>query len=323
MRRFVWHIMMLIAGISGAAAQTDTQLTQHWALPSYYNPAAAGASDLLRIGLAGRLQWVGIEGAPKSALLAADAPLPVGKHTIGAGVTAQLEKVGLFSNLNAGIQGAWQIKLGKGRLAAGIQLGYYSLRFEGSKVILPDGGEITEGTEAMRDAAGSAFDLGIGLQFSLKNFYVGISAMHLLKPSVRFDASQGSESSTEAYEYETEIGRTLYFCAGGNIPLANSLFELHPSMLLAGDLKTFRGEAALRVAYRKLIVAGAGYRWKDAVSVMLGMQFRNFFVGYAYDIPLSAVARAGSGSHEIVAGYSMKLNLGRKHKYPQRSIRLM
>lgn len=323
MRRIICHILFLIAGITGIAAQTDTRLSQHWALPSYYNPGAAGASDYLRIGLAGRLQWAGIEGAPKSALIAADTPLPLGKYTVGAGVTAQLEKVGLFSNLNAAVQGAWQFKLGKGRLGTGIQLGYYSLRFEGSKAILPDGGELSETTEAMRDAAGSTFDLGLGLQYSLKNFYVGISAMHLLKPSVRFDASQGSESSTEAYEYETEIGRTFYFCTGGNIPISNALFELHPSMLLASDLKTFWAEASLRVTYRKLIMAGAGYRLNDGVSLMLGMQFKNFFVGYAYDIGLSPVAKAGSGSHEIVAGYSMKLNLGRKNKYPQRSIRLM
>lgn len=56
---------------------------------------------------------------------------------------------------------------------------------------------------------------------------------------------------------------------------------------------------------------------------MIGAEFKNFFLGYAYSYPLSPLNRASSGSHEIVAGYMVKLNFGDKNKNKHRSIRIM
>ena len=56
---------------------------------------------------------------------------------------------------------------------------------------------------------------------------------------------------------------------------------------------------------------------------MVGAEYKNFFLGYAYDYPLSAIARGSSGSHEIVAGYSLKINLTGKNRNRHRSIRIM
>jgi len=38
-------------------AQTDAQFTQYWAVPSYYNPGAAGDTDFIRIRGGAKLQW--------------------------------------------------------------------------------------------------------------------------------------------------------------------------------------------------------------------------------------------------------------------------
>ncbi|MDE5921184.1 MAG: type IX secretion system membrane protein PorP/SprF, partial [Paramuribaculum sp.] len=48
-----------------------------------------------------------------------------------------------------------------------------------------------------------------------------------------------------------------------------------------------------------------------------------FFLGYAYDYPTGKISRASSGSHEIFAGYAMKLDLGDKNRHKQKSIRFM
>ena len=47
-------------------AQNDVQFTQYWAVPTYYNPAAAGDIEFIRIRGGARMQWLGIENAPKS-----------------------------------------------------------------------------------------------------------------------------------------------------------------------------------------------------------------------------------------------------------------
>ncbi|MDE5894578.1 MAG: type IX secretion system membrane protein PorP/SprF, partial [Muribaculum intestinale] len=63
--------------------------------------------------------------------------------------------------------------------------------------------------------------------------------------------------------------------------------------------------------------------YNDAVALLLGACFKNFFVGYSYDYPISDIAKASSGSHEIWLGYSMKLDLGEKNKHRHKSIRIM
>ena len=105
--------------------------------------------------------------------------------------------------------------------------------------------------------------------------------------------------------------------------LKNTLFELQPSLLVATDLSSFSADLTMRATYNKFLSFGLGYRWNNAVSVMIGAEFKNFFLGYAFDYPLSAIAKASSGSHEIVAGYQLKLDLSGKNKNKHRSIRIM
>lgn len=94
-------------------------------------------------------------------------------------------------------------------------------------------------------------------------------------------------------------------------------------MLVRTDFSNFSAEVTMRATYNKFISFGVGYRYKDAVSAMIAAEFKNFFLGYAYDYPTSAISKASTGSHEIVAGYRIKLNYGEKNKNKQRSIRIM
>ena len=98
---------------------------------------------------------------------------------------------------------------------------------------------------------------------------------------------------------------------------------MQPSLLVATDLSSFSADLTMRATYNKFLSFGLGYRWNNAVSIMIGAEFKNFFLGYAFDYPLSAIAKASSGSHEIVAGYQLKLDLSGKNKNKHRSIRIM
>ena len=115
----------------------------------------------------------------------------------------------------------------------------------------------------------------------------------------------------------------VYFMGGGNFPIKNTLFELQPSFLVKSDFNMFTAEVSARARYNKFLSFGVGYRWKDAVTVMAGAEFKNFFLGYAYDYPVSAIGKASSGSHEIIAGYQLKLDFSGKNRNKHRSIRIM
>ncbi|MBD5236855.1 MAG: type IX secretion system membrane protein PorP/SprF [Bacteroidales bacterium] len=307
-----------------AKGQNDVLLTQDWAVPTFYNPAATGNTDYLRIRGGTRLQWVGIENAPKSFLAAADMPVKIGKKRIGVGADFSDETLGLFSNSLINIQASYKLKFLKGTLSIGVQGGYYTSKFAGSKVVLPDGDDYHQPTDEAiptRDVTGNTFDLSAGVLYTHKYFSIGISAQHLLDPTVRLGNEQGEESETALYE--TRLPRMLYLTADGNIPIKNTLFELQPSLLAAYDFKDYSLQGALRTRYKKFISFGVGYRFREAVSVMIGAEIKNFFVSYSYGYPLSALGKASSGTHEVLIGYQLKLDFSGVNKHKHRSIRLM
>ena len=63
-RHFILFFVLSLCALT-STAQSDGMFTQYFAIPAHYNPAAPGNDDYLRINGAARLQWVGMEGAPK------------------------------------------------------------------------------------------------------------------------------------------------------------------------------------------------------------------------------------------------------------------
>lgn len=318
-------VFTLMGGGIKAMAQNDPQFVQYWAVPTFYNPAYLGQKEFVRIRLGANLQWLGIKRAPQSYIVTADMPVKLGKkQRMGVGVTGMMESIGLYGNTWVSAQASYQFRVLKGVLSVGIQPAYYNTKFKGSEVYIPEGDDYHQpDDEALpkEDVAGQAFDLSAGISYTHKYFSVGISALHILEPKI--ELSEDNASDTETTQFSATVPRQMYFMADGNIPIKNSLFSLQPSLLVRTDFSNFSAEVTLRSTFKQFISFGLGYRWKDALSAMIGAEFKNFFLGYAYSYPLSPLNRASSGSHEIVAGYMVKLNFGDKNKNKHRSIRIM
>lgn len=319
-------VLLWFASLPGAAQNADVILGQYYEATTFYNPAATGTTDFLRIRGGARLQWIGIDNAPKNFLAVADMPFRLGKQRLGTGVAINSESIGLFRNISATVQASYKFKLFKGQFSIGLEGAYYNQKFRGSDVVLPDDDDFHEGTDEAiptQDVSGSAFDLGLGIWYTKGDWWTGISGVHLLQPTIRMKIESTSGESSDMEYFETELTRTLYFMGGGNIRIKNSLFELQPSLLAAFDFSDFTGEADLRVRYNKMFSLGVGYRWKSALKATLAAEIKNFYLGYTYEYPLSSIAKASSGSHEILAGYRLKIDLGKKNRNKHRSIRIM
>lgn len=327
-------IVIVAAAALAAAAQTDARLTQYWAVPTYYNPGAVGETDFVRIRGGSRLQWVGIDNAPTTFILTGDTPLKLGKKRIGLGVMMQQEKMGLYSNLTVGLQAGYKIKLFKGELTAAFQIGLLNEKFKGSEVFIPDDDDYHQATDEAipnTDVGGNALDLGIGAWYIHKYFWAGLSMLHANSPTITFTSTtEGSTAAggvtadgTSAKNFQFQAPRTLYLMAGSNISIKNTLFEVIPSMLVRSDFTFTTFDITARLRYNKFISAGIGYRHNDAISAMIGIDFKGFFAGYSFDYPTTAIAKASSGSHEIFAGYSLKLDFSEKNKNKHKSIRIL
>lgn len=331
--RTVAFLSVLIASGHTAMAQGDAMLTHYWMVPTYYNPAAAGDTDNIRLRGGARMQWVGIDGAPRTFVAAADTPFKLLGKKFGTGIVVQQESMGLFRNLTVNAQIGYKFKVLKGELTGALQVGFFNEQFKGSEVYIPDDDDFHESTDdaiPSTDVAGNALDLGLGLFYIHRRFKAGLSLLHANNPTVTFTSENGTGSGSTggttgetAKKYQFTAKRTLYFTAEGNIPIKNTLFEVIPSLLVRSDF-TFTDVAVTgRVRYNKLFSAGLGYRHDDAISIMLGAELKGIFIGYSYDYHISDISRASSGSHEIFAGYNLKLDFSEKNRNKHKSIRIM
>ncbi len=322
-------LLLLLAILSvptEVAAQSDAQFSQYFEVPNYYNPAAIGTTDFLKIRGGGRMQWAGINGAPTTFVLSGDMPLVLLKKRFGVGVVMQQESMGLYKNLNLGVQLAYKQKLLKGQLSIGAQVGFVNETFTGTDVYIPDDDDYHQSNDdaiPMQDIAGNAFDVSAGIFYTHPKFWVGISGTHLTAPSVSLTSESGSDSSSDEKSYEFQIGRTLYFMAGSNIKIKNTLFEVLPSALVKTDLTFTTWEATLRGRYNKFLSLGVGYRWKDAVYAVISAEWKGFFAGFSYDYPLTSISSATTGSYELFLGYSLKMDFSEKNRNRHRSVRIM
>lgn len=318
----------LLAAYVGVAAQTDAQLSQYYAAPTIFNPAAVGQTDFMRIRAGARLQWVGIDGAPRTFVAAADMPFRVATKRIGLGILLNQESAGLYRSMSAAAQAGYKLKKFGGEWTVAIQGGFYDQSFRGSEVYIPDDDDYHQSTDEAiptSDIHGTAFDAAAGLWYQHRFFYGGVSCTHLTSPTITLNAanaSGGSETSGDR-KFQYQARRTLYFTAGGNIPIKNTLFDIMPSVLVKTDFAFTTAEVDARLRYRGFLSAGLGYRWNDAVVISLAAEVRNFYVGYSFDYATGGIHSASSGSHELFVGYSMKIDMSDKNRHRHKSVRLM
>ena len=309
-------ILLSFLGMIGSysMAQTDAFMSQYYEIPTLYNPAAAGSSGELRFRGAGRLQWTGTDNNPRNFALTADLPLTLAGRGFGIGVRGFSQSEGPLRMMSAGMQAGYRFRLGSGSLTAALEGRYGNGRLKRSE---------------RRD---HAFSFGAGLFFAHPSFWAGISGLDLNSPVMSFvrmpeetvDPESTEESDvTETENVEIKTKRSVCLMAGGNIPLSATLFELLPSIIMKSDFDRLRGELTGRLRYKKLISFGVGYRFDDALVLTLAAEIKGFFIGYSYDCPVSSWAKKSDGSHEIVVGYSVKLDFRPKEKNKYKSIRIM
>ncbi len=314
MRRLLLVLMVIVVSFTNVKAQLDVQISQYWAIPTYYNPAASGMGEKINVTALSRLQWIGVNNAPSTFFVTADMPIEFFERNHGIGVVVNNDKAGLFSSTSFGLQYAYKLKMWNGELSLGLRVGMISQAFDGTKVEIPETPDHNPSDEAIpqTNVTGMGFDAGFGAFYKHKYFDISLSSSHLTAPSIELD-----EKSI------VKIPRVFYLSAGGNIMLKNPLFEVYPSVMLKTTMQFTQFEASMRMRYNKMFWGGMSYRVNDAVVVMIGGEFKSIRVGYAYDIGASALAKVSGGSHEVFASYAFEIKKSKKLKNKHKSIRIL
>lgn len=287
-------------------AQQDPQFTQYMYNMSIINPAYATAElDILNLGGMYRSQWVGVEGAPRTASFFAHKPL---NDRIEMGLSFTNDNIGdVVNESNIFADFAYVIPVGlESKLSFGAKAGvsFYNANFDG--FVLQSGDRSTD--SAFNDNVSQTFpNLGFGAFFFRENFYLGLSAPNIL--------------SRKHLETENGISATgsenvHYFFTGGYVFHINQNLKFKPAfMAKAVTGAPLALDITANVLIHEKVEAGLAYRLNDAVSALVNFRVTpNMRIGYAYDYTLSNLGDFNTGSHEIFILWDVDL-LGLKGGY--------
>ena len=312
MKKLFILLIILAGALAKAHAQHDVHFTHYWDMLNFYNPAGAGATGKMWAYAAYSNQMTGFDGNPKTMLLNVDAPIPFvsGSHSLGVG--ALNDVIGLFTNQHIYLNYAYGRKLFGGLLKAGVQVGIANSKFENKNIQF--GGEAGDPAFPSGNADGNKADFGFGLLFRHNLFYAGISGLHLNAPLILLGEKN-----------EIQIDPYYNFTAGCNIPLKNTLITIQPYLQVMTDLVSWRADITAKATYtynEKSYFAGCTYSPGTSVAMLLGVEFTNITVSYAYELFTSGIG-AKYGNHDIFIGYRMDLEVFKKGKNKHNSIRIL
>ena len=294
-----------------ALAQQDPSFSHYWAMESSFCPAAVGKQELLNVTAAYNMALAGFEHNPKTMYIAADMPFALFGTKHGAGLELLNDQIGLFRHQRLSLQYAFKQPLFGGVLSVGVRGGLMSENFDGSDLVINDPGDLTLSSSQIQ---GTGFDLGAGLYYQWRGWYLGASAQHLTAPTILLGETN-----------EINIARSYYVTAGGNIRLRNPLLSVQPSLLARTDGVGWRTDATCRLTYRydgKMFYGGLGYSPTNSVTLYLGALFHGVVFGYSYEAYTHSVG-LGSGSHELIVGYQTAIQIGKKGHNRHQSPRIL
>lgn len=278
------------------------------------NPAAVGEQQMIEIFGLQRLQWISIDNAPRTTFLSVHSPCSVGNSQHGGGLRLVNDEFGIFSNQQFSLQYAYKLKLGEGKLSIGTTIGFSNIVFKGDSVHLVESDYFSPAQDPIiptTSVSGMGLDLGLGIHYSTKDWYAGMSVLHLPEPSI------------ELGDVGDFFTKRLYTVSGGyNFELKNPDYKLKTSALIITDLVSWNPNVSLLLDYKDKYWGGLSGRL-DAISFLLGIRVLNgLMIGYSYDLPITTIIAVSHGSHEICLGYEFSLAFDKKNK-KYKSVRIL
>lgn len=273
-------------------AQQDPGYTQYMYNPLTINSGYAGSTGTLEAVLLHRSQWVGIDGAPSTQAFTIHSPLKNDK--IGLGFTAVNDNLGPSNEIYVDGNFSYTLMLSYNtRLALGIKAGARVLNVDWSKGRFYDGTDVLLNTNIDNKITPS---IGAGAYLYSDNWYLGASVPTFIKGDYYDDVQES-----------IQIERLHYYVIGGYVFNFSDNFKFKPAVLAKGvSGAPISVDVSANFLIQEKFTLGAGYRWDDSVSALVGFQIsKDFFVGYSYDYSTTDLNKYNDGSHEIILRYRM------------------
>jgi len=305
MKKLIFSALMLAAAFTSLQAQQDPSYSMYMFNGLFLNPAYAGSREVLNVMGIVRDQWVGIDGAPRTANLSINSPLRRDQYALGMVISD--DKIGLSNTLNVTPSFAYRIRIKQSRLCFGVQasFAYYNQNNTNAELV-------QTGADAAYAGNQNLFvpNFGFGIYAYGKRYFVGVSAPHLLPSSLKDKTTLVIGNTPDAKMYNAYV-----LTAGYVIGKDPAIVKFRPTILLKyqqglphnipqidiSPALLFIDRLWLGVTYR----TGGDYSYiGQAIIPFLQIKVTpQLEIGYSYDAELTALKHYTSGTHELMIGY--------------------
>jgi type IX secretion system PorP/SprF family membrane protein len=300
LQRYAWTMAcLLMITVKKTVAQTDPHFTQHYTFPMYVNPALTGSADGdYRASAIFRNQWGSITNPYRTIGLSFDAR--TNKNVaLGVNVLNQSAGDGGFNYLTSSLSFAYTgVKFGKDlsqHIVLAMQGGIINRRVNKSKFKWGEQWDPITGyqpgntvTETFAHTSSTVFDVGAGILYfdaapeKKTNIFGGFSVAHLNKPKDPIISLQSAELNTIPMRYTLNAGVSYNFSERTRI-VPHALY-MRQGTASEGMLGVY---GQINVNADTDLMLGGYYRFSDAVSPYVGIDYKNFVIGLSYDVNTS------------------------------------
>lgn len=317
-RYFLVALTVLLLSQLGLKAQEEIVYDQYYYNYYLVNPAVAGAERCTHFMWTGKLQWIGMEDAPRTTTLSFRTRLRGGMERLGIGAYAYVDKNGNTKRNGGQVSLGYHIPL-SGRSTRGYMMkerdisrqlsfalaGVVSHYLFDRKLFVSENS--TDIVIANGDLdKGYYFNATFGTYLLMDDFFAGLTMANLVPTELK-----------ELGKNEPIRPITSYIFAGYDFQLGDGM-TLEPGAMFKFNMQNQR-QFDVHLKYQQnMSDRDYGY-WlemlyrhvldKDnaqplCLRFMGGVRVKKFNIGYTYGQPLTGIASHNKGTHEMMLGYS-------------------
>jgi type IX secretion system PorP/SprF family membrane protein len=260
--------------------------------PYFVNPAAAGPTTDLDLFVNYRKQWMG-SVSPKTFNFSGSKMFVNG---IAGGVIFSTDVTGAYSTSSAEMTGAYHVNISKNQaISFGLSLVGRQHVFDPSSIDVINTNDVV--LNGGNKQAYFSPDASVGIVFSGKQYYFGISANQLFEsaydwPNLNSSQEHRSHVSLQgAYSFQI-------------VKSGNEVINLTPNALFKSVFgATSQYQLGCMADLNEQVYFGLGSDFRSSFGGIVGLKWDQYRLWYAYDRNLNASAQLGSSSHELCMSY--------------------
>ena len=296
MKKIILIKVLILISVFSVHAQQEPQYTQFMYNQSIINPAYVGSTETGSFFGLYRTQWVGLEGAPKTAALSYNQPIK--GSNLGYGISVLNDRIGPSDETQFSIDLSYTIFLKEdSKIAFGIKTSGNLLNINFNLL-----NQFNPGEQILENNVSNRFspNIGAGFFYYTKESYLGLSVPMILDTK-RYNDIESSEVNQRFNLYLT----------GGKAFDINYYMKFKPAFIVkAVNGSPLQLDLSANFMFNDKFTFGASYRWSSSMSLLAGFQVnKSTFIGYGFDRETTRLSNYNSGSHELF----LKFDLFRKN----------